>query len=152
MQERSPYFPWEQEGVPNLQQALNSQSSVTGQEAQFLPPISYAALWDPGDHECQDTLKLSSTSTIPSYLPYSPPPSRLTILDPRNVVMTHPVSGKRQAQLPRQDNPGTSCRDDYYDQEERTRLKNIDGEEERPCKVCGQKAGKHSYYGGQVYH
>ena len=152
MQGRSSYFPWEQEGVLNLQQALNSQSSVTGHETQQLPPISYAALWDPADHEGQETLDLSSSSTIPSYLPYATPPSRLTILHPQNVVMTHPVSGKRQAQLPRQDNPVNSCRDDHYEQEERIRLKNIEGEEERPCKVCGQKAGKHSYYGGQVHH
>jgi hypothetical protein len=26
----------------------------------------------------------------------------------------------------------------------------VASEEQRPCLVCGEKAGKHSYYGGQV--
>ena len=150
IQGRSSYFPWEQEGVLSLQQALNSQSSVTGHDTQQLPPISYAALWDPAEQEGQETLDLSSTSTIPSYLPYSPPPSRLTILHPRHVVMTHPMSGTGQDQIPGHDHPVTSGRDEQ--EERRIRVKSGDGEEERPCKVCGEKAGKHSYYGGQVQH
>ena len=151
MSERSSYFPWEQEGVFHLQQALNSQYSVCQQ------PVSYATLWDPSqaaDLESQETLDLSSTSTISSYIPISAPPSRLTILDQRNVVMSHPTSGINQhEQLTREgidDIPVTSYRDEQ--EERRTRLKNRDGEENRPCRVCGEKAGKHSYYGGQVHH
>ena len=150
MSERSSYLPWEQEGVFHLQQALNSQSSVISQQ-----PVSYASLWDPSqaaDLESQETLDLSSTSTISSYIPISAPTSRLTILHPRNVVMAHPMSEtNQQGQLTREgleDNSITSYRDEQ--EERRTTLKCKDGEGDRPCKVCGEKAGKHSYYGGQV--
>ena len=156
MSERSSYIPWEQQDVLHLQQALNSQSTVISQQSSLLP-VSYATLWDSSqavDLESQDTLDLSSTSTIPSYTPYSAPPSRLTILHPRNVVMSHPMSGEsNQEQQTREgleDNPVTSYRDEQ--EERRTRLKSRDGEEDRPCKVCREKAGKHSYYGGQVHH
>ena len=163
MSEQTSYYPWEQEGVRNLQQALNSQSSVTSQQSS-LQPVSYATLWDPsqsGDIEGQETLDLSTTSTIPSYTSYSPPPSRLTILHPRNVVMSHPMSGQpmalagtvHQDQLTGDsfDNrPVTSLRE--VQEERRTRTKSRDGEEDRLCRVCGEKAGKHSYYGGQVSH
>ena len=156
MSQRSSYFPWEQEGVFHLQQALNSQSSVISLQSS-LQPVSYATLWDSSqlsDLESQDTLDLSSTSTIPSYTPYSAPPSRLTILHPRHVVMSHPMSGESiQEQLTREglkDNPVTSYRDEQ--EERRTQLKSRDGEEDRLCKVCREKAGKHSYYGGQVHH
>jgi hypothetical protein len=156
MSQPSSYFPWEQEGVFHLQQALNSQSSVISQQSS-LQPVSYATLWDPSeaaDLESQETLDLSSTSTISSYIPLSPPTSRLTILHPRNAVLSHPMSGiSQQDQLTRgslDDNPVTSYREDR--EESRRRLKGSDGEEDRPCKVCGEKAGKHSYYGGQVNH
>ena len=156
MSGRSSYIPWEQQDVLHLQQALNSQSTVIRQQSS-LHPVSYATPWDSSqlsDLESQDTLDLSSTSTIPSYTPYSAPPSRLTILHPRNVVMSHPMSGEsNQDQLTREgleDNPVTSYRDEQ--EERRTRLKSRDGEEDRPCRVCGEKAGKHSYYGGQVHH
>jgi hypothetical protein len=156
MSERSSYIPWEQQDVLHLQQALNSQSTVIRQQSS-LHPVSYATLWDSSqlsDLESQDTLDLSSTSTIPSYTPYSAPPSRLTILHPRNAVLSHPMSGISQHdQLSREgldDNSVTSYREEQ--EESRTILKSRDGEEDRPCRVCGEKAGKHSYYGGQVHH
>jgi len=161
MSEQSTYFPWEQESVRNLQQALNSQPTVINQQTS-LQPVSYATLWDPmksPDLEGQETLDLSSTSNIPSYNAYSPPPSRLTILHPRHVVMTHPLSGQpiapveglhheHQAEESLHSHPMTSLQD--IKEEKRTRTKSKDGDEDRPCKVCGEKAGKHSYYGGQV--
>ena len=58
MSQRSSYFPWEQEGVFYLQQALNSQSSVISQQSS-LQPVSYATLWDPSqaaELESQETL------------------------------------------------------------------------------------------------
>ena len=154
MSERSSYFPWEQEGVFQLQQALNSQTSDIRQQPS-LQPVSYATLWDPSqaEHlESHETLDLSSTSTISSYIPISAPTSRMTILHPRNAVLSHPMSGvSQQDHLTREgqdDNPITSYREEQ--DERRRRLKSNDGEEYRPCKVCGEKAGKHSYYGGQV--
>ena len=76
-------FPWEQEGVHNIQEALNSQPSV-------MPNYQYNPVWETGkflvEGEEEETLDLSSTSTILSYSSYSPPPiqnARLTILPQR---------------------------------------------------------------------
>ena len=73
-------FPWEQEGVHNIQEALNSQPSV-------MPNYQYNPVWETGkfltEVEEEETLDLSSPSTILSYSSYSPPPlqsARLTIL------------------------------------------------------------------------
>ena len=165
MSERTTFFPWEQEGVLHLQQALNSQSSVSLISHQpSVQPTSYAdtTLWETSqnpDIEDQQSLDLSTTSNIPSYTSYSPPSSRLTILHPRNVVMSHPLSGQPisladtvQQDQPTGDSlhtqPSTSLRE--MEEEKRTRTKSKDGDEDRPCRVCGEKAGKHSYYGGQV--
>lgn len=127
MQERVSFFPWEQEGVLHLQQALNSQPPVVEQDSST-QPLSYSAFWSLGDPDGQETLDLSSTSTIP---PYSQTPSRLTILDPRQGgVQTDDTPITSYTQTPRQQTTHT--------------------QENRLCKVCGEKAGKHSYYGGQA--
>ena len=133
MEERTTFFPWEQEGVIHLQQALNSQIPVQ--------PVPYPAMWG------EETLDLSSTSTISSSYPHYSPPSRLTILNPRNIVLSHPMTGTGPHHGA-EDSPVTSTREGQEDR--RARLKTRDSEQERLCKVCGEKAGKHSYYGGQV--
>jgi len=101
--QRSPdedvFYPWDQDSVRNLQQALNSQPNIHDQ------PLAYTTLWEPSSHP-EESLDLSSTSTRP------------TTLHPRHVVMSHPAHQERH--------------------------------EERMCKVCGERAGKHSYYGGQA--
>jgi len=133
MEERTTFFPWEQEGVIHLQQALNSQIPVQ--------PVPYPAMWG------EETLDLSSTSTISSSYPHYSPPSRLTILNPRNIVLSHPMTGTGPHHGA-EDSPVTSTREGQEDR--RARLKTRDSEQERLCKVCGEKAGKHSYYGGQA--
>lgn len=54
--------------------------------------------------------------------------------------------------LPQQSLPSTSMK---HDKERRVRARPRSNQELRevirPCRVCGEKAGKHSYYGGQVY-
>ena len=156
MSDRSSIFPWEQEGVLHLQQALNSQSPPISQ-----PPctqrVSYATMWEPSQSaqlEGQDTLDPSSTSTIPSYSLYSPPPSRMTILPPRNSVITHPMSSQPVGKGQEGRLTGDSLdhineyREEHEERRIRKQVQNL--EEERLCRVCGEKAGKHSYYGGQV--
>jgi len=133
MEDRTTFFPWEQEGVIHLQQALNSQTPVQ--------PVSYPAIWG------EETLDLSSTSTISSTYPHYSPPSRLTILNPRNIVLSHPMTGTGPHHGA-EDSPVTSTREGQEDR--RPRLKSRDSEQDRLCKVCGEKAGKHSYYGGQA--
>jgi len=104
---------------------------------------------------------------------YSPPReprhinSRLTILPPRsnsfiNNFPAHPHLQQQQQQLqqqissqsgglPQQSLPSTSMK---HDKERRVRARPRSNQELRevirPCRVCGEKAGKHSYYGGQV--
>merc|ERR1711963_1324164 len=123
--ETSPFFPWEQDGVRSLQAALNSQALDTQLHG-------YEDIWEPAqpdELENQGSLDLSSTSSIRSYAPGVP--SRVTILNPRNIVLAHPVTGMVA------DNPVTSER-------------KIEAHMDRLCKVCREKAGKHSYYGGQA--
>ena len=141
-------FPWEQEGVHSIQEALNSQPSV-------LPNYQYNPVWETGkflvEGEEEETLDLSSTSTILSYSSYSPPPvqnARLTILPQRQQSLEHglevgPVMASVMA--------STSL---VEEREKRVRARPrpdpLARETERPCRVCGERAGKHSYYGGQV--
>jgi len=144
MQERVPFFPWEQEGVAHLQQVLNSQPPVTDQDSTVIPVIPYTSVWGLGEEEGQESLDLSTTSTIPPYTPHS----SLTILHHRDDgVVSHHREGGVVAHHSIEDTPVTSYRD--TETERRYRL-HRDHEEDRLCKVCGEKAGKHSYYGGQA--
>jgi hypothetical protein len=150
MSDRSSIFPLEQEGVLHLQQALNSQS-LSNSQLPSTQTISFATLWDPSQsdqHEGHETLDL------PSYNLYSPPLSRMTILPPRKSVISHPMSsqsaGKGQEGRPAGDSLGHIH--EYREEREERRIRKQVHilEEERLCMVCGEKAGKHSYYGGQV--
>ena len=144
IQERVSFFPWEQEGVVHLQQVLNSQPPVTDQDSTVIPVIPYTSVWGLGEEEGQESLDLSTTSTIPPYTPHS----SLTILHHRDDgVVSHHREGGVVAHHSIEDTPVTSYRD--TETERRYRL-HRDHEEDRLCKVCGEKAGKHSYYGGQV--
>ena len=156
MSDLSSIFPWEQDGVLHLHQALNSQSPSISQ-----PPstqtVSYKTLLYPsqsGQLEGQETLDLSIASTLPSYSPYSPPPSRMTILPPRHAVMSHPMCSQPagNGQEGRQTGDSLDLIPGYREEQEERRIRKQikDLEEERPCRVCWEKAGKHSYYGGQV--
>ena len=154
IQERVSFFPWEQEGVVHLQQVLNSQPGVADQDSTILPVIPYTSVWGLGEEEGQESLDLSTTSTIPSYTPHS----SLTILHHRDdgVVSHHRnhgvVSHNREdgvvAHPSTEDRPVTSYRDTQTERLYRHHSREC--EEDRLCKVCGEKAGKHSYYGGQV--
>ena len=136
IQERVSFFPWEQEGVVHLQQVLNSQPGVADQDSTILPVIPYTSVWGLGKEEGQESLDLSTTSTIPSYTPHS----SLTILHHKDdgVVSHHST----------EDRPVTSYRNTQTERLYRHHSREC--EEDRLCKVCGEKAGKHSYYGGQV--
>jgi len=154
IQERVSFFPWEQEGVVHLQQVLNSQPGVADQDSTILPVIPYTSVWGLGEEEGQESLDLSTTSTIPSYTPHS----SLTILHHRDdgVVSHHRnhgvVSHNREdgvvAHPSTEDRPVTSYRDTQTERLYRHHSREC--EEDRLCKVCGEKAGKHSYYGGQA--
>ena len=135
-------FPWEQEGVHTIQEALNSQPSV-------MPNYQYNPVWETGkfltEVEEEETLDLSSTSTILSYSSYSPPPlqsARLTIL-PQRQPSLEPVVGGVMATT-------SSLEEREKRVRARPRPDPLARETERPCRVCGERAGKHSYYGGQV--
>ena len=168
-------FPWEQETVLSVQETLNAQPSVMSSNY-------YPSSWSCGGKylmmeggEEEDTLDLSTTSTILSYS-YSPPPhqqlsSRLTILPQRHQMMEpllldhhqHHHQGQLQLHHPQPQQPqqvqhhppalaSTSIK---HEKERRVRARPRSAQEasvlvDRPCKVCGEKAGKHSYYGGQV--
>lgn len=168
-----PYiFPWEQEQVHNVQDTLNSQPSIIS--GGYYPPS-----WSCGGKflvdgvEDEDTLDLSTTSTILSYSyspPQGPPPqlnSRLTILPPRPQLMEtqlipEPIHHNHhlQQQHPQllsqpPQPPALASTSIKHEKERRVRARPRSAQEasvmvDRPCKVCGEKAGKHSYYGGQV--
>ena len=156
MSDRSSIFQLEQEGVLHLQQALNSQSPSISQ-LPSTQTISFATLWDPSqsaEHEGHETLDLSSTSALPSYNLYSPPPSNMTILPPRNSVISNPMSSQsaEKGQEGRLTGDSLEHIHEYREEREERRIrKQVHSlEEERLCRVCWEKAGKHSYYGGQV--
>lgn len=143
---------WEQQdGVRSLQAALNSQ-----------PAVSMAPLWDTHASipklEGLDTLDLSSAT--PTALRSSPSVSRPTILHQRNLIVTHPYSPPTSQVLDQQqvhyvNLEGELLHGDTMNIEgkkprPKSREKMREVGEARPCKVCGEKAGKHSYYGGQV--
>ena len=142
-------FPWEQEGVHTIQETLNSQPSV-------LPSYQYSTVWE-GEEE---TLDLSSTSTILSYSSYSPPPlqsSRLTILpqrqpslEPSLQPLLHPPGPVTVHQLALASTSHVRPEEREKRVRARPRPDLVTRDSERPCRVCGERAGKHSYYGGQV--
>ena len=124
---------WEQQdGVRCLQAALNGQ-----------PPISLGH-WDPG----AAIPKLEELDSLELGGPVSHPAPRPTIL-PHRLVVAHPytpsVLDAQYVNLDGEVMGGSSRRPRVKAKE-----KAADTGEARPCRVCGERAGKHSYYGGQV--
>merc|ERR1719403_555728 len=142
---------WEtQDGVRSLQAALNSQPPV---------PMPLAS-WDTNTNsipklEGLDTIDLSTAPLIRS----SPPVARPTILPQRSLVVTHPYSTP-MGEVHQSHNPPQYVNLDgellsqspHSGKRVRVKSREKSGEtgEVRPCRVCGERAGKHSYYGGQV--
>ena len=177
-------FPWDQDNV-TVQDTLNSQPSILANNFNFHP-----SWMEEGKFltEEEETLDLSSTSSILSYSyssPTPPPPTqhlpphntRLTILPPRQTVLTtvsqqhqlqqqqqhqqqlqlhseqlHSDQISPQIQLQQPSLPSTSVKHGVKERRVRARPRSVQEHRavERPCRVCGEKAGKHSYYGGQV--
>merc|ERR1719433_753724 len=143
---------WEtQDGVRSLQAALNSQPPV---------PMPLAS-WDTNTNsipklEGLDTIDLSTAPLMRS----SPPVARPTILPQRSLVVTHPYSTPMGETVHQSHTPPQYVNLDGEllsqgpQSGKRVRVKSREksGEtgEVRPCRVCGERAGKHSYYGGQV--
>merc|ERR1711872_944632 len=143
---------WEtQDGVRSLQAALNSQPPV---------PMPLAS-WDTNTNsipklEGLDTIDLSTTPLMRS----SPPVARPTILPQRSLVVTHPYSTPMGETVHQSHNPPQYVNLDgellsqspHSGKRVRVKSREKSGEtgEVRPCRVCGERAGKHSYYGGQV--
>jgi len=142
---------WEtQDGVRSLQAALNSQPPVP------MPLTS----WDTNTNnipklEGLDTIDLSTAPLMRS----SPPMARPTILPQRSLVVTHPYSTP-MGEVHNPHNPPQYVNLDgellsqgpHTGKRIRVKSREKSGEtgEVRPCRVCGERAGKHSYYGGQV--
>merc|ERR1719192_696921 len=142
---------WEtQDGVRSLQAALNSQPPV---------PMPLAS-WDTNTNsipklEGLDTIDLSTAPLMRS----SPPVARPTILPQRSLVVTHPYSTP-MGEVHQSHNPPQYVNLDgellsqspHSGKRVRVKSREKSGEtgEGRPCRVCGERAGKHSYYGGQV--
>merc|ERR1711953_467481 len=142
---------WEtQDGVRSLQAALNSQPPV---------PMPLAS-WDTNTNsipklEGLDTIDLSTAPLMRS----SPPVARPTILPQRSLVVTHPYSTP-MGEVHQSHNPPQYVNLDgellsqspHSGKRVRVKSREKSGEtgEVRPCRVCGERAGKHSYYGGQV--
>merc|ERR1712209_324310 len=143
---------WEtQDGVRSLQAALNSQPPV---------PMPLAS-WDTNTNsipklEGLDTIDLSTAPLMRS----SPPVARPTILPQRSLVVTHPYSTPMGETVPQSHNVPQYVNLDgellsqrpHSGKRVRVKSREKSGEtgEVRPCRVCGERAGKHSYYGGQV--
>merc|ERR1719471_989927 len=143
---------WEtQDGVRSLQAALNSQPPV---------PMPLAS-WDTNTNsipklEGLDTIDLSTAPLMRS----SPPVARPTILPQRSLVVTHPYSSPMGETVHQSHNPPQYVNLDgellsqspHSGKRVRVKSREKSGEtgEVRPCRVCGEKAGKHSYYGGEV--
>merc|ERR1719400_1182638 len=142
---------WEtQDGARSLQAALNSQPPV---------PMPLAS-WDTNTNsipklEGLDTIDLSTAPLMRS----SPPVARPTILPQRSLVVTHPYSTP-MGEVHQSHNPPQYVNLDgellsqspHTGKRIRVKSREKSGEtgEVRPCRVCGERAGKHSYYGGQV--
>jgi len=131
------------EGVKSLQAALNSQPSVN------------AVHWEQPSFSIQDNLmQFQVLDTLPQPRP--------TILSSRPMVERREhgeyvnPSEKYLIRDHMMHNQAYTFIEDIQagDKEKRVRVKSKDAwnEESGPrlCKVCGEKAGKHSYYGGQV--
>merc|ERR1719430_823095 len=143
---------WEtQDGVRSLQAALNSQPPVP------MPLTS----WDTNTNnipklEGLDTIDLSTAPLMRS----SPPMARPTILPQRSLVVTHPYSTPMGGEVHNPHNPPQYVNLDgellsqgpHTGKRIRVKSREKSGEtgEVRPCRVCGERAGKHSYYGGEV--
>ena len=163
-----PYiFPWEHESVASVQEALHCG-------AQYGPSYAWheAALLEAG--EAEESRDLSSTSSTASSAPgwpdtallpapaaysFSPPPApppagRLVTLPPRPQLLEHHQLGGEQLQLGHHHlQPSTSLVKQEKERRVRARPRSAHEQKEsveRPCRVCGERAGKHSYYGGQV--
>merc|ERR1719447_2678239 len=142
---------WEtQDGVRSLQAALNSQPPVP------MPLTS----WDTNTNnipklEGLDTIDLSTAPLMRS----SPPMARPTILPRRSLVVTHPYSTP-MGEVHNAHNPPQYVNLDgellsqspHTGKRIRVKSREKSGEtgEVRPCRVCGERAGRHSYYGGEV--
>ena len=124
---------WEQDGVRSLQVALNSQPSLG---------------WDAG----ASIPKLESLDTLDLSIPHSAPVPRPTILHQRSLVVTHPYSSPADMPIQYVNLDGELLAVGGPTKRPRVKSREKSGEpgEVRPCKVCGERAGKHSYYGGQV--
>merc|ERR1719445_2020733 len=143
---------WEtQDGVRSLQAALNSQPPVPmplasrDTNTNSIPKL-----------EGLDTIDLSTAPLMRS----SPPVARPTILPQRSLVVTHPYSTPMGETVHQSHNPPQYVNLDgellsqspHSGKRVRVKSREKSGEtgEVRPCRVCGERAGKHSYYGGQV--
>ncbi len=169
----APYiFPWEHENVLTVQEALSSISSPGLTNPNLLEPVSCSVY---GYEE--SSLDLSTTSPILTSYSFSPTSrdlvgghltssqGRLVTLPPRNSLLD-PLAGHHHLEsqhLPpqhhmqhqhQQQMPSLASTSIKHEKERRVRARPRSLTEakdiERPCKVCGERAGKHSYYGGQV--
>ena len=172
----APYiFPWEHENVLTVQEALSSMTSPVLTNPSLLEPVSCSVY---GYEE--GSLDLSTTSPILTSYSFSPTSrdlvgghltsaqGRLVTLPPRNTILD-PLAGGHlhlesqhlppqhhmlQQQQQQQQMPSLASTSIKHEKERRVRARPRSVTEakdiERPCRVCGERAGKHSYYGGQV--
>ena len=164
----APYiFPWEHENVLTVQEALSSSllepvsCSVYGYEESSLDLSTTSPILT--------SYSFSPTSRDPLGGHLTPSQGRLVTLPPRNTLLDPLAGGQHHLQsqhLPpqhhmmqqqpqqQQQMPSLASTSIKHEKERRVRarprslieVKDI----ERPCRVCGERAGKHSYYGGQV--
>ena len=159
----APYiFPWEHENVLTVQEALSSPLTNPG----LLEPVSCSM------YGYEESLDLSTTSPILTSYSFSPgsrelaggqvtAQGRLVTLPPRHTLLD-PLTGQHlpphhiqlQHHQPGQQMPSLASTSIKHEKERRVRARprslHDTKDIERPCRVCGERAGKHSYYGGQV--
>ena len=175
----APYiFPWEHENVLTVQEALSSLSSPGLSNPSLLEPVSCSVYgYEEGSLDLSTTSPiLTSYSFSPTsrdlaggHLTSSQ--GRLVTLPPRNTLLDPLAGGHHHLQsqhLPPQHHmlqqqpqqqqqhqmPSLASTSIKHEKERRVRARPRSLTEvkdiERPCRVCGERAGKHSYYGGQV--
>ena len=161
-----PYiFPWEHESVASVQEALHCGAQYGGpsyawheaalleaEESRDLSSTSSTASSAPG---WPDTALLPAPAAYSFSPPPAPPPAgRLVTLPPRPQLLEHHQLGGEQLQLGHHHlQPSTSLVKQEKERRVRARPRSAHEQKEsveRPCRVCGERAGKHSYYGGQV--
>ena len=161
-----PYiFPWEHESVASVQEALHCGAQYAGpsyawheaalleaEESRDLSSTSSTASSAPG---WPDTALLPAPAAYSFSPPPAPPPAgRLVTLPPRPQLLEHHQLGGEQLQLGHHHlQPSTSLVKQEKERRVRARPRSAHEQKEsveRPCRVCGERAGKHSYYGGQV--